>query len=47
MADAESEMAPAVAQLKEMYWQGQEELKQSAWPAALKRFQELEKQLRG
>ena len=46
MADAESEMAPADAQLKDLYWQGQESLKQSDWPAALKRFQDLEKQLR-
>jgi HEAT repeat protein len=39
-------MAPADKQLNELYWQGQESLKQSDWSVALKRFAELEKQLR-
>jgi len=33
-------------QLNELYWQGQEALKSSDWPAALKRFADLEQQLR-
>ena len=33
-------------QLNELYWQGQEALKNSDWPAALKRFADLEQQLR-
>src|SRR6185503_17971388 len=39
-------MAPADKQLNQLYWQGLESLKQSDWSAALKRFAELEKQLR-
>ena len=39
-------MAPSDKQLNALYWQGQEALKQSDWNAALKRFAELEKQLR-
>jgi HEAT repeat protein len=45
-ADAESAMAPNDKQSNELYWQGQEALKQSDWNGALKRFAELEKQLR-
>ena len=43
---AEDAMAPARKELNELYWQGQESLKQSDWSTALKRFAELEKQLR-
>ena len=39
-------MAPNDKQLNGLYWQGQEALKQSDWNGALKRFSELEKQLR-
>jgi HEAT repeat protein len=39
-------MAPAGKELNQLYWQGQESLKQSDWNTALKRFAELEKQLR-
>jgi HEAT repeat protein len=43
---AEDAMAPASKELNQLYWQGQESLKQSDWNTALKRFVELEKQLR-
>jgi len=43
---AEDAMAPARKELNQLYWQGQESLKQSDWSTALKRFAELEKQLR-
>jgi HEAT repeat protein len=43
---SEDAMAPAGKELNQLYWQGQESLKQSDWNAALKRFAELEKQLR-
>lgn len=39
-------MAPANKQLNQLYWQGQEALKNSDWNGALKRFSDLEKQLR-
>ena len=39
-------MAPANKQLNQLYWQGQEALKNSDWNGALKRFGDLEKQLR-
>jgi len=39
-------MAPADQQLNQLYWQGQEALKNSDWNGALKRFADLEKQLR-
>jgi len=39
-------MAPTDKQSNELYWQGQQALKQSDWNGALKRFAELEKQLR-
>jgi len=45
-AVADEAMAPNDKQLNQLYWQGQEALKQSDWNAALKRFAELEKQLR-
>ena len=46
-AASEEAMAPSGdKQLNQLYWQGQEALKQSDWNAALKRFAELEKQLR-
>ena len=45
-ADAESDMAPTDKQLNQLYWEGQEDLKRSDWPAALARFQELERELR-
>jgi HEAT repeat protein len=43
---AEDAMAPGGKELNQLYWQGQESLKQSDWNTALKRFAELEKQLR-
>lgn len=43
---ADEAMAPSDKQLNQMYWQGQEALKQADWNTALKRFAELEKQLR-
>jgi HEAT repeat protein len=39
-------LASGDKQLNELYWQGQEALKSSDWPAALKRFVDLEQQLR-
>ena len=43
---ADEAMAPSDKQLNQMYWQGQEALKQADWNAAIKRFAELEKQMR-
>ena len=43
---ADEAMAPSDKQLNQMYWQGQEALKQADWNGALKRFAELEKQMR-
>ena len=43
---ADEAMAPSDKQLNELYWQGQEALKQSDWNGALKRFAELEQQMR-
>jgi HEAT repeat protein len=43
---SEDAMAPAGKELNQLYWQGQESLKQSDWNTALKRFADLEKQLR-
>jgi len=43
---ADEAMAPSDKQLNQLYWQGQESLKRSDWNAALKRFAELEQQLR-
>lgn len=43
---SEDAMAPTGKELNQLYWQGQESLKQSDWSTALKRFAELEKQLR-
>jgi HEAT repeat protein len=40
------EMAPADQQLNQLYWQGHEALKNADWNGALKRFADLEKQLR-
>ncbi|HEX6832081.1 MAG TPA: HEAT repeat domain-containing protein [Rudaea sp.] len=45
-AAGDAEMAPADKQLNQLYWQGQEALKDSDWNAALQRFSDLEKQLR-
>ena len=45
-AAADDAMAPSDKQSNQLYWQGQEALKQSDWNTALKRFAELEKQLR-
>src|SRR5450432_3449885 len=39
-------MAPSDKQLNQIYWQGHEALNKSDWSAALKRFADLEKQLR-
>jgi HEAT repeat protein len=39
-------MAPSDKQMNQLYWQGQEALKQSDWNGALERFAELERQLR-
>jgi len=43
---ADDAMAPTDKQLNQLYWQGQEALKQSDWNAALTRFVDLEKQMR-
>jgi HEAT repeat protein len=45
-AAADEAMAPSDKQLNQLYWQGQESLKHADWNAAIKRFAELEKQLR-
>jgi HEAT repeat protein len=45
-AAADEAMAPGDKQLNQLYWQGQEALSKSEWPAALKRFTDLEQQLR-
>lgn len=45
-AASNDEMAPAGKELNQLYWQGQEALKNSDWSAALKRFTDLEQQLR-
>ena len=39
-------MAPSDKQLNQLYWQGHEALHESDWPTALKRFADLEQQLR-
>lgn len=39
-------MAPTDKQLNQLYWQGQEALSKSDWSGALKRFTDLEQQLR-
>jgi HEAT repeat protein len=43
---ADDAMAPSDKQLNQLYWQGHEALKKSDWSAALKRFADLEQQLR-
>ena len=43
---ADEAMAPSDKQLNQLYWQGQEALQKADWPAALKRFTDLEQQLR-
>jgi len=43
---ADDAMAPSDKQLNQLYWQGHEALKKSDWAAALKRFADLEQQLR-
>src|SRR3954451_18567495 len=43
---ADEAMAPSDKQLNQLYWQGHEALKKSDWTAALKRFADLEQQLR-
>jgi HEAT repeat protein len=45
-AAGNDEMAPADQQLNQLYWQGHEALKNADWNGALKRFTDLEKQLR-
>lgn len=45
-AASDQAMAPSDKQANGLYWQGQEALKQADWNGALKRFSELEKQLR-
>jgi HEAT repeat protein len=45
-AASNDEMAPADKQLNQLYWQGHEALKHSDWNQALKRFTDLEKQMR-
>lgn len=45
-AAGNDEMAPSDQQLNQLYWQGHEALKNSDWNGALKRFTDLEKQLR-
>lgn len=39
-------MAPTDKQLNQLYWQGHEALQKSDWTAALKRFSDLEQQMR-
>lgn len=46
VAAGNDEMAPADQQLNQLYWQGHEALKNADWIGALKRFTDLEKQLR-
>jgi len=43
---ADDAMAPSDKQLNQLYWQGHEALQKADWPAALKRFSDLEQQLR-
>ncbi|MGN6518571.1 MAG: HEAT repeat domain-containing protein [Dokdonella sp.] len=43
---SEGDMAPNDKASNELYWQGQAALKKSDWSTALKRFRELEQQLR-
>lgn len=43
---ADDAMAPSDKQLNQLYWQGHEALKKSDWAAALKRFADLEQQMR-
>ena len=45
-AASDDAMAPNDKQLNQLYWQGHEALKNSDWNAALKRFADLEKQMR-
>ena len=45
-AAADDAMAPSDKQLNQLYWQGHEALKKADWSAALKRFADLEQQLR-
>src|SRR5262249_17789090 len=45
-AASNDEMAPTDKQLNQLYWQGHEALKNADWDAALKRFVDLERQLR-
>ncbi|MGH8174404.1 MAG: hypothetical protein ACREPX_14790, partial [Rhodanobacteraceae bacterium] len=46
VAASEGDMAPADKASNQLYWQGQEALKKSDWPTALKRFEDLERLLR-
>jgi HEAT repeat protein len=43
---ANEAMAPSDKQLNQLYWQGHEALKKSDWNTALKRFSDLEQQMR-
>jgi len=45
-AAADDAMAPTDKQLNQLYWQGHESLQKSDWTMALKRFSDLEQQLR-
>ena len=45
-AASDGDMAPTDKASNQLYWQGQAALKQSDWPTALKRFEDLEKLLR-
>jgi len=45
-SQANEAMAPSDKQLNQLYWQGHEALKKSDWNTALKRFSDLEQQMR-
>jgi HEAT repeat protein len=45
-AAADDAMAPTDKQLNQLYWQGHEALQKGDWTAALKRFSDLEQQMR-
>ena len=45
-AAADDAMAPSDKQLNQLYWQGHESLQKADWTTALKRFSDLEQQLR-
>jgi len=45
-AASDDAMAPTDKQLNQLYWQGHEALQKGDWAGALKRFTDLEQQLR-